>query len=562
MFQWIEKNIFQGKRPYLLILGLGFLIYFQAFFFDFSYLDDNTLILDNQYFLGNLSNIVAAFRTDVFHLFNHSAFYYRPILTLSFMIDYQLGGIEPFMYHFTNVALHLFAACLVFLFLKKLNYRKDLSLLFSLIFLAHPILTQTVAWIHGRNDSLLAVFILLTFISLVEYLNKNFQIHFIYFLIFFALAIFTKESAIVFLPLAAFYLYFINKEKKNIFKSVYIFAGMTLILAVWAILRHNALSGSMSMNFSTMIKSVLLNSPATIQFIGKVFFPFNLSVLPVMQDTTFVYGIVAVILVLIAFFFTKEKRWSFMLFGLGWFFAFLLPSFVRPNTQLVADFIEHRMYVPIIGFFIFLMETDAVKKFNYKKNSSLFIACAILIILSSITIAHSRVFVDRITFWKNAVENSPHYPLAHRNLGAMYYLDKQPDKAAPEFEKAIELNSTEEMAHNNLGLIYMDRGDFEKSENEFKKELEVNPYYDNAYSNLGLLYFKMGKFDQAEDSWKKALGINPNLFEVIQNLATLNYQQKNFQEAATWVNELNSRGIQAPVELQKLVQPTNSMRMK
>ncbi len=556
------ENILKGKRPYLLILALGFLIYSQTLFFDFSYLDDNTLILDNQNFLSHLSNIATAFRTDVFHLFNHSAFYYRPILTLSLMFDYQIGGASPFVYHFTNFALHLLASCLVFLFLKKLNYRKDLSLLFSLIFVAHPVLTQTVAWIPGRNDSLLAVFILLASIFFIGYLDKNSKEYLFFFWLFFACSIFAKESAILYVPLIAFYLYFIRKEKRNFLEGTYIFGGLGIVFGLWVILRHYALIGNVTMGFSTMVKSVFLNSPAVIQFIGKMFFPFNLSVLPIMQDTTFVYGIIAIVLILIPFFFTKEKRWSLILFGLGWFFAFLLPSFIRPNTQLVADFIEHRVYVPIIGFFIFALETDVVKKFHYKKNISVIIAGIILIFFSSFALGHSRVFVDRITFWENAVKNSPHYPLAHRNLGAMFFLDGKISEAEPEFEKALELNPTEEMAHNNLGLVYMDQKKFDQAEEEFKKELEINPYYDNAYYNLGLLYYQTERFDEAKDSWKKAVQINPNLIGAIQNLAALNYQQKNLEESASWVIEMNKRGYQAPAELQKLVQPTSLMQMK
>lgn len=553
------KDIFQGRRPYFLIIILGFLIYFQVLFFGFSYLDDNTLILDNQYFLSNLSNIPEAFQTDVFHLFNHSAAYYRPILTISLMLDYQLGKIAPFMYHFTNVILHVVASCLVFLFFQKLNYRKDLALFFSLIFTIHPVLAQAAAWIPGRNDSLLAVFVLLMSILLIEYLQKNSRKYLFWFLIFFTLALFTKESAIFCFPIVAFYLYFISKEKKNYTSMVYIFGGLAAISIMWVIIRYYALGGSAGMDFFIMLKSIILNFPAVIQFIGKILFPFNLSVLPIMQDTTFIYGIIAIVAISIAFFFTKEKRWSFMLLGLGWFFAFLLPSFIRPNTELVADFIEHRLYVPIIGFFIFLLEIDIVKKINFKRSNSLIAPCVILIIFSSITIIHSRTFANRTVFWKNAVKNSPHYPLAHRNLGAMLFLDGKMDAAKPEFEKALELNPTEEMAHNNLGLVYLEKGDFSKAEEEFNKELEVNPYYDNAYANKGLLYYRMGKMDEAVDSWKKTLEVNPGYSQALYNLFVYYYQGQDEKNSKYWAQEAENRGIPLLPEMQKMLNPLESI---
>ncbi len=508
----LEKIFSKNYIPFLIIAGLGFILYFQAFFFDFSYLDDNVLVLGNQAFLANLGNIFASFSTDVFHLFNHSAFYYRPILTISFMFDYQFGGASPFMYHFTNVLLHLGAACLLFIFLKKLNYKKELSLFFSLIFVVHPVLTQAVAWIPGRNDSLLAIFVLATFIFFINYLKDKKLVDMVWSLVFFGLALFTKESAIFIFPIMVFYFYFLQSERqgiKNALQNFYYFLWAIGIGVAWVAARHFALAGSTPATLLNMIKSVFINLPATVQLIGKIFLPFNLSVLPIMQDTTFVYGIIATILFVLIILLTKNKRFTYILFGFGWFFAFLLPSFIRPNPLLPSDFIEHRLYVPIIGIFIILLETDFIRKIDFKKKTVLAATGALLLGLSIITLVHSRSFVDKLAFWKNAAENSPHYPLAHRNLGAMEYLNGDLPDAEQEFKKALELNPTEEMAHNNLGLVYVSQNKLPEAMAEYKKELEVNPNYDNAYYNLGLLYWQEKMYPEAIADWKKTLELNP-----------------------------------------------------
>ena len=117
MLEKIQKEILtKNYIPFLILAGLGFVLYFQAFFFNFSYLDDNVLILGNQSFLADINNIIWSFGADVFHLFNSSAFYYRPLLTISFIFDYQMGGAAPFIYHFTNVILHILTTCLLFIF--------------------------------------------------------------------------------------------------------------------------------------------------------------------------------------------------------------------------------------------------------------------------------------------------------------------------------------------------------------------------------------------------------------------------------------------------------------
>lgn len=507
---FIDKIFSVKWIPFGIIIALGFVLYFQAFFFDFSYLDDNVLILDNQFFLNNIANIFQSFRADVFHLFNSSAFYYRPLLTVSFIFDYQIGGASPFIYHFTNVALHILATCLLFIFLKKLDYKKELSFLFSIIFLVHPVLTQAVAWIPGRNDSLLAVFILSSFIFFIKYLKEEKIKNLILSLLFFSLALFTKESALSILPIMFFYLYFIYREKKLFFnKILYFFIGSIGVVGLWAILRDIVLNNNIPITPLLIIKSIYMNFGAVIQFIGKTFFPFNLSVLPIIEDTTFIYGIITIILLIFLIFFTRNKRWNFILFGLMWFFAFLLPAFIRPYPNIIAEFPEHRLYVPMIGIFIVLLEADLVKKINLKKRSVLIIVGSLILLFSIITLIHSRNFVNKLAFWENASQNSPHHPLAHRNLGAMEYLDGDLVNAEKESKTALELNPQEEMAHNNLGLIYTNQNKLEEAESEYKKEIEINPNYDNAYYNLGLLYWQEKRYAEAISNWKKTLEINP-----------------------------------------------------
>jgi len=515
------NKIFSGKwNPLFIIVAIGFLLYGRTLSFGFTYLDDNVLILGNQYFLANVFNVFQSFFSEVFHIFGNSAFYYRPILTISFIFDYQFSLINPFMYHFTNVALHILASYLLFVFLTKLNYKKPISLVFSLIFLVHPVLTQAVAWIPGRNDSLLAVFVLSAFIFLIKYLKNEKSNNLIWALVFFGIALFTKESAVFAMPIMLFYVYFVYRKNKVIpIKNwLYFFVGSVCLIIFWAIMRHFVLNNPGSMTIIDMFESIYLNFPAVIQFLGKIFFPFNLSVLPVIQDTIFAYGIVATLLLAFIILITKSKRINFISFGFLWFFAFLLPSFIRPNPNLIADFIEHRLYVPIIGIFIVLLETDFIKNIDVKKRSTLIVIGILLLVFGGITFIHSKSFINRTVFWENAAKNSPHYPLAHRNLGAMKYLDGDMATAEKESKKALELNPEEAMAHNNLGLIYARQDKPKEAEMEYKKELEINPNYDDAFYNLGLLYWKEKRYDEAVDSWKKTLEVNPNHLDAFSAL--------------------------------------------
>ena len=232
-------------------------------------------------------------------------------------------------------------------------------------------------------------------------------------------------------------------------------------MGFWTILRGLVIENNIPITPLLIIKSIYMNFGAVVQFIGKTFFPFNLNVLPIIQDTSFIYGIVTIILLIFSIFLTKNKRWNFILLGLMWFFAFLLPAFIRPSPDIIADFLEHRLYVPIIGIFIILLETDFIKKIDFKKRSTLVIVSILILMFSFITLVHSRNFVNKLAFWKNATQNSPHHPLAHRNLGAMLYLDGDIKNAEKEYKIALELNPNEQMVHNNLGLAYVQQNKFQ-----------------------------------------------------------------------------------------------------
>ena len=153
--------MFKKFHPYLLIILIGILLYVWTAFFDFSYFDDQALIVENSEIIGDVSNVGRLFVDDAF--FSEQNFYYRPLLNLSLMLDMQVSGILPWFFHLTNSGLHILAACLLFAVLIKLHTSRGRALWLSLFILIHPALVQAVAWIPGRNDSLLAIFILSAF---------------------------------------------------------------------------------------------------------------------------------------------------------------------------------------------------------------------------------------------------------------------------------------------------------------------------------------------------------------------------------------------------------------
>ncbi len=475
-------------RPYLLIVFIGVLLYAWTAFFDFSYFDDQALLIENSVIIGDVSNIGRLFVDDAF--FSKQNFYYRPLLNLSFMLDMQVAGTLPWFFHLMNSFLHILAACLLFAVLRKLGAPKLRSLWLSLFILVHPALVQAVAWIPGRNDSILAIFILSSFWFFLSFLDRPRVAAFAASLLFFLAALFTKEVAVVIPVLFAFYYLFLTDKKMSRSDIGMFILGSTGALILWFLLRQLAIDGELG-GWPAILLAVVENSPAAIINFGKFFFPFNLAIMPVMADVTILYGLAAIILLALAARFKLiVKGW--LAFGLVWFVAFTLPAFINPNPEefYYLLLLEHRLYLPFFGL-IFILKDFTWPYFVRKFSPPVLISKAItvfsvlvLVIFFVLSALHLPNFKDRLSFWEFAAERSPRSPLAHRNLGAMLYFEDRLDDAAAAYHQALQLNPQERMAHNNLGVIYLDRNELEAAEEEFRLELAVNPGYEVTLANI------------------------------------------------------------------------------
>jgi len=504
------------SAPYLILIILGLALYARTIFFDFSYLDDNVLILDNYPLISSFNNIGQVFSDDVF--FSLDKFYYRPLLNLSFMIDASIAGSLPTVFHLTNILLHILASILVFSLIKKLGQTKPLAFFLALLFLVHPVLTQAVAWVPGRNDSLLAIFVLSAFLSFLSFIDRPLLRRYLAYLGFLFLSLLTKETA-VFLPVLVI-LYFLFLEPKRLENrdKWLLVIGSAAIGFFWFLMRRLALGGELT-DYSKALAGVIQSSPALLVYVGKLLFPFNLTVFPILKDSSLIFGILAVLILSVACLWSRQKHWRYIWFGLAWFLLFLLPAFIRPNG--LPDFLEHRLYLSFVGFLIILAEIDWVKDLDFRNKAVSISAGALIILLAVLSFRHSAVFSDRLSFWQAAVNGSPHSPLAQKNLGTMYYLNGNNIKAEEYYGRALSLNGRETLVHNNLGVIYLNRHQYDEAEAEFNRELSINPNYDKALFNLGDLAYRQKDRFAAVNYWLSALRVNPRYYEVYDRLLIL-----------------------------------------
>lgn len=186
-------------RPWLkLALTLSFIlaVYFQSISHPLGFLDDPGIV--EHYGINSTLSFFDVIAPG-------GKFYYRPLVDLSYWLDFQMWGMDSSFMHLENIAVHLINVYLVFLIASLLpvtSELKSLPIISALLFGLHPINSESVNWIAGRSDVFAGVFILLAVYSLIRTVQEqSVRFAMVAFTVAF-IGILAKETAIMFIPAA------------------------------------------------------------------------------------------------------------------------------------------------------------------------------------------------------------------------------------------------------------------------------------------------------------------------------------------------------------------------
>lgn len=550
----LERLFLIGVMPYVWIAAAVSALYAKSLSFGYTFLDDNLLVLNNCDFLKDIASIVSAFFYKVY-IISPSMPYYRPVLIVSFVLDSQLGGVSLFVYHLTNVLIHITVSSLVFILFLQLGYRRALSLFFALIFAVHPVLTQAVAWVPGRNDSIMAAFSIASFIFFLRFLGSRSRKDYLWHLLFLLLAIFTKETALIMIVIC--YLYYAIVRGKQELMAVWkiLLTGHIIICALFFIPRHFVTMGSDPITLYDICNLIIQQIPSIVQLIGKALFPVHQSVFPTMRDSSSWYGLAAVALIAALVIFFKKGSRRLILFGAVWLILFLIPPLIRSHGIAIGDVLEHRIYLPIIGLMIIFMELDLFTKGSVAaKRTPAVLGAVVLAVFFAKAYLHCENFRDATAFWEDAVRASPRSSYVHLRLGEIYYDSHRLNDSIEQLNEAVKLDlfSTFD-AHQYLVKIYLKKNLTAQAEKELRKTIALNPDDDWAYMLLGVLCYKSGREKDAEALWKKSLEKNTYNFEAAKNLVLYYAEKRDFVSSRKYVGWLRRLGIEPPPELLKTI---------
>lgn len=509
----------------LIVAILAIAIYLPALRHGYTLMDDYGLIVENYSLIGNIGNVAKAFKADAF---GSNGALYRPLLTISFMLDALYSGKSAWGFHLTNILLHAVSCCLLFYLLLSLNYSARVSFIAASVFSIHPVLVQAVAWVPGRNDILLTVWVLGAFLFWIRYLEGRRNLWLALHLLSGLLAVLAKETALLLPVLLLWFAWLRNRADlpKLAFKAA---AGWLMIGILWLFMKMAAApgAGETTVNRLPDIANGLLG------YLGKIVIPLKFAAIPVPHNTSLAIGLAGVVILAAGIFTGLKDRRSF-LFGAGWFLLFLAPNFFSSTDY--ANFMEHRLYLPLVGFIMMVLEFKVWGALAKNRAAAYALFSMILILLGIRTVAHAQNFRDPETFWEYAVRSSPSLYYVHDMQGRLFLQDGRFEEAGSAFEKAIALKGDYPHGHNNLGVVHMSQGRYREAEAGFARALKISPSFRDARMNLGTLYLELGELERARSCFVQMLEYQPDDHQVLNNLGIVYYRRDLPDSALIYLN--------------------------
>ena len=530
-----------------LCAALGFAVYANTLHVPF-YLDDQRNFIDNpQARLRDLSP------ASLWRAAFDSPLWTRPVANLSFALNYYVHREAVTGYHLVNILIHVLAGFFFFQLARATlatpalaGSRRDrflIPLLAALLWLVHPLHTQSVTYIVQRMNSMAVMFYLASLWLYVRgRLAGSTERRWPWFalsLVAALLALGSKEVALTLPVFVVLYEIFFFRELDRSWLR-----GLALSLALLALCLVVVLflSTDDPLRLITVYEKrpftpgqrVLTELRIVLWYLGLLFFPhpgrLNLdhdialsqSLLSPPSTLLALVGIggLLVLAVLLA---RKQRLLSFALF---WYFGNLLIESSFVNLELIF---EHRTYLPSVFVILALVDLWLT---GIRPRWLALSGVALLIALFSLwTVERNRVWQDPVAFWEDSAAKAPGKTRPFINLSVAYRQRGDYAKAIAAAQTAIRLDSRFVNGFFALGMAYLEQGDPDRAIATYQETLRRMPDYASVYNALASAYLRKGMTAEAAAALRENLRLDPADFTALVNLASIKANQGNFREA-------------------------------
>lgn len=544
-----------GLLP-LLVFVVAFLVHANTLGHEYA-LDDSIVITDNQFTTQGLEGLGDIFSKDTFYGFFKKdgkdnlvqGGRYRPLSLAMFAIEYELFGQNPFIGHLFNVVLFALLCGLILVFIRQLlkdhKHSEVLAFLAALIFAVHPVHTEVVANIKGRDEILTLLFSILSFSYVLSYVDHRKMMSLVWSGICLFLASLSKENAITFVVIIPLALYLFRDIKaKEIFKSsLPAFIGV----GVFMVIRFSVLGFSLGSESLELMNNPFLkwtgNTYEAMTFMEKLptvfytlgayvkllFLPTGLThdyyprYIELMQwsDLVVVCSVLTY-LGLGVLFFTQFKKRPVISFSIG-FYLITLSIVSNVVISIGTNMAERFIFMPSLGFCLLIallyvksaerMKGSMVAEFTKPAYYPFYL---LILVFAFGSFKRNKVWENNYALFTSDIQQSTKSAKlctsaagilidTHKNDPDASKL-KQLTKAKEYTEQAIQIHPTYKNAYLLRGNAAFYLKEFDESILWYERILKMDPNYENAQNNLFEAYLRGGEYaGQTENNLTKAL---------------------------------------------------------
>jgi tetratricopeptide (TPR) repeat protein len=493
-----------------LLAGAVLFVYAQVGGFGFVGLDDNSYVSDNPHVMSGLtaSGIAWAWTTS-------TETHWAPLTFMSFMLDAQVGGPGPRLFHLTNLALHLLNTILLFFVLARMTGCAVRSGLVAALFAVHPLHVESVAWITERKDVLSGLFWFLALWAYARYVETRSPWRYAAVALAYILGLLSK-SMIVTLPAVLLILDFwplkrfagappeprarVSKKAARAgaatvspatvappaapaWRRLVLEKAPLALLALpvsWIAWRGQSGSGTLGTFDQYPIGMRAANGLVSSgMYLWQTIWPSGLAVpypyWPESLTTLRVAAAAGVFAALSALALLTARTRPWFLTGWLWYLVVLLPvsGIVQAGSQSRAD---RYTYLPLVGIFVMVVwgAAEALAPVLSIRPRARVVALVVAAGLVAVLAMAARV---QAGYWKST-----------ETL----------------FTRALAITDRNAVAENGLGLLLLERGDVEEALAHFLRAVSYWPSYAEAHVNAASALLRLGRSQEAADHYAAA----------------------------------------------------------
>lgn len=519
--------------------------------------DDEPNILENKHI--RISGFSAA---EIYDAAFNSPIHTRPVAYVSFALNYLFNGYNVVGYRLINILIHIVNGGLLYA-LARLTFRAPalrtqpaaagaVACAAAILWLVHPLHTQSVAYIVQRMTSLAAAFYLLSLACyagarLSETSGKR-RLFYTGCIVAGLLAAGTKEIAAT-LPIFIFlyeWYFFQELDGRWLRRRLPLLCGAAAAAVVIG-MAYLGFGNPVERIFSaydgaglSVGQRLLTQLRVVVFYISLLFWPaasrLNLdhhtaASLSLLEPITTLFSLLLLAAIALAAI-LLARREPLGSFAILWFLGNLVIESSVIRLELVF---EHRTYLPSV-FPVMAVAALGARLVRARK-AGIALAAVAAATLSYSTWERSTVWGDDVALWRDCAEKSPLKPRPHNNLGSALSNRERFEEAAVHLARAVELNPEYGDARYNLGYVLVRLGQLEAGIRELTEAVRLEPKNYMAHNNLGVAHLIREEYPQAVAHFEEAVRLKPDFPPALNNLGVALKNQGKLAEAAARLRE-------------------------